>query len=81
MASFTVIAGLQAWNQYLWPRAVIEKNEFNTLQIQLRAVAACEVANANQAIAAALVAAVPVVILLIAFQRQIIRGLTAGAVK
>ncbi|MBX3283793.1 MAG: carbohydrate ABC transporter permease [Actinobacteria bacterium] len=81
VASFTVIAGLQAWNQYLWPRAVIEKNEFNTLQIQLRAVAAGEVANANQAIAAALVAAVPVVILLIAFQRQIIRGLTAGAVK
>ena len=35
----------------------------------------------SDASAAALVAAVPVVILLIAFQRQIIRGLTAGAVK
>jgi len=47
----------------------------------VRAVAAGQVANANQAVAAALVAAVPVVLLLIAFQRQIIRGLTAGAVK
>ena len=81
IASFTVIAALQAWNQYLWPRAVIEQNSFNTLQIQLRQVSAGQVANANEAIAAALVAAVPVVILLIAFQRQIIRGLTAGAVK
>ncbi len=81
VASFTVLAALTAWNQYLWPRAVIERNEFNTLQIQLRAVAAGQVADANQAIAAALVAALPVVILLIAFQRQIIRGLTAGAVK
>jgi len=81
VASFTVISALTAWNQYLWPRAVIEKNQFNTLQIQLRAIAAGEVANSNQAIAAALVAAVPVVILLVAFQRQIIRGLTAGAVK
>ena len=81
VASFTVLAALTAWNQYLWPRAVIERNEFNTLQIQLRAVAAGQVANANQAVAAALVAAVPVVLLLIAFQRQIIRGLTAGAVK
>jgi sn-glycerol 3-phosphate transport system permease protein len=81
IASFTVISALAAWNQYLWPRAVISENSFNTLQIQLRFVAAGEVANANQAIAAALVAAVPVVILLVAFQRQIIRGLTAGAVK
>lgn len=81
IASFTVIAALQAWNQYLWPRAVIERNSFNTLQIQLRLVSAGEVAAANEAVAAALVAAVPVVVLLIAFQRQIIRGLTAGAVK
>ncbi|MGI8710428.1 MAG: carbohydrate ABC transporter permease [Acidimicrobiales bacterium] len=81
VASFTVISALSAWNQYLWPRAVIEKNSLNTLQIQLRSVAAGEVARANEAIAAALVAAVPVVILLVAFQRQIIRGLTAGAVK
>lgn len=81
IASFTVISALQAWNQYLWPRAVIDQNEFNTLQVQLRSVSAGEVANANQAIAAALVAAVPVAILLVAFQRQIIRGLTAGAVK
>ncbi len=81
IASFTVISALQAWNQYLWPRAVISQNQFNTLQIQLRFVSAGEVANANQAIAAALVASVPVAILLIAFQRQIIRGLTAGAVK
>lgn len=81
VASFTVISALSAWNQYLWPRSIIDKNSFNTLQIQLRLAAAGEVANANKAIAAALVAAVPVVILLVAFQRQIIRGLTAGAVK
>ena len=81
VASFTVISALGAWNQYLWPRSVISENGFNTLQIQLRAAAAAEIVNANQAIAAALVAAVPVVVLLVVFQKQIIRGLTAGAVK
>ena len=81
IAAFTVISALSAWNQYLWPRSITESNSFNTLQIQLRLASASEVANANQAIAAALVAAVPVMLLLIAFQRQIIRGLTAGAVK
>jgi sn-glycerol 3-phosphate transport system permease protein len=81
VASFTVISALSAWNQYLWPRSVITQNGFNTLQIQLRSVAAGQIPNANEAIAAALVAAVPVVIVLVMFQKQIIRGLTAGAVK
>jgi sn-glycerol 3-phosphate transport system permease protein len=81
IASFTVISALQAWNQYLWPRSVIEDPAFNTLQIQLRTIKGSSIGNANVSIAAALVAALPVVVLLIAFQRQIIRGLTAGAVK
>ena len=81
IASFTVISALGAWNQYLWPRSVISQNSFNTLQIQLRSAASGEIINANQAIAAALLAAVPVVVVLVMFQKQIIRGLTAGAVK
>jgi len=81
IAAFTVISALQAWNQYLWPRSVINDPTFATLQLQLRAVATADPSTANVAVAAALVAAVPVLILLIAFQRQIVRGLTAGAVK
>jgi len=81
IAALFVILFIYGWNQYLWPRAVIESNSFNTLQVQLRLVAAGAPAEANVGIASALVAAVPVAILLIAFQRQIIRGLTAGAVK
>ncbi len=81
IASFTVISALAAWNQYLWPRAVIEDNRFATLQTQLRISTSENIANGNESIAAALVAALPVVLLLIAFQKQIIRGLTAGAVK
>lgn len=81
IASFTVIAALQAWNQYLWPRAVIDDDAASTLQIQLRTLVGENVANANVSIASALVAALPVLVLLIVFQRQIIRGLTAGAVK
>ena len=81
IASFTVIAALGAWNQYLWPASVVSDDRYNTLQFQLRTIIGNNVANANVSIAAAMVAAVPVLVLLIAFQRQIIRGLTAGAVK
>lgn len=81
IASFTVISALGAWNQYLWPASVVSDDRYNTLQFQLRTIIGNNVANANVSIAAAMVAAVPVLVLLIAFQRQIIRGLTAGAVK
>ena len=81
IASFTVISALQAWNQYLWPRAVITANELNTLQIQLRQVAAGEVGQRQPGHRRRPRGLRARGVLLIAFQRQIIRGLTAGAVK
>lgn len=81
IAAFTVVAALAAWNQYLWPQAVIDDRRQETAQIALRSIAGADIANANMAIAAALVVSLPVVALLFAFQRQIVRGLTAGAVK
>jgi sn-glycerol 3-phosphate transport system permease protein len=81
IASFTVIAALGAWNQYLWPQAVIDDERFQTAQIRLKTIVGTDITNANVAIAAALIVALPVLLLLIAFARQIIRGLTAGAVK
>jgi sn-glycerol 3-phosphate transport system permease protein len=81
IASFTVIAALGAWNQYLWPQAVIDDERYQTAQIRLKTIVGTDITNANIAIAAALIVALPVLLLLIAFSRQIIRGLTAGAVK
>ncbi|MCB0977267.1 MAG: carbohydrate ABC transporter permease [Acidimicrobiales bacterium] len=81
IASFTVISALAAWNQYLWPRSIIETDASNTLQIALRSNISENIAQANVTVAAALVSAVPVAVMLVAFQRHIIRGLTAGAVK
>jgi len=81
VASFGVIALLAAWNQYLWPRAVVTVSEWETVQIGLKSVAASNVEESNIGFAAAIIAAVPVLLLLIFLQRQLIRGLTAGAVK
>ena len=60
---------------------MIDDSRYHTAQIKLRSIVGGDVANANVGVAAALIVAIPVVLLLIAFQRQIIRGLTAGAVK
>ncbi|MEI7592289.1 MAG: carbohydrate ABC transporter permease [Actinomycetes bacterium] len=81
IASFAVIAFLGAWNQYTWPRAVITEGRWETIQIGLKSLSAAKVEESNIGLAAALLAAVPILLLLIFLQRQLIRGLTAGAVK
>jgi sn-glycerol 3-phosphate transport system permease protein len=81
IASFTVIAALGAWNQYLWPRSVIDDSRYQTAQLALRTITGTNVGESNRSVAAALIVALPVVALLAVFSRQIIRGLTAGAVK
>jgi sn-glycerol 3-phosphate transport system permease protein len=81
IGSFAVIAFLSAWNQYTWPRAVVTESSWATVQIALRSVAASNVEESNIAFAAAIIAALPVLALLVLLQRQLIRGLTAGAIK
>lgn len=81
VASFAVVAFLAAWNQYTWPRALVSESEWETVQIGLRSLSARTVDQSNIALAAALLAALPVLALLIFLQRNLIRGLTAGAVK
>jgi sn-glycerol 3-phosphate transport system permease protein len=81
IASFTVIAFLSAWNQYTWPRAVVTEGRWETMQIGLKSLSAATVEQGNIGLAAAIIAALPVLALLIFLQRHLIRGLTAGAVK
>lgn len=81
IASFAVIAFLGAWNQYTWPRAAVTESRWETIQIGLRSLAARTVDQSNIGLAAALIAAAPVLVLLVILQRHLVRGLTAGAVK
>jgi sn-glycerol 3-phosphate transport system permease protein len=81
IASFAVISFLSAWNQYTWPRAVVDEGRSETLQIGLKALTTTSIETSNIGFAAALLAALPVLALLVFLQRHLVRGLTAGAVK
>src|SRR4051794_18633709 len=81
IASFAVISFLGAWNQYTWPRAVVTEDKWQTIQIGLKSLSAARPEENNIGLAAAIIAAIPILLLLIFLQRQLIRGLTAGAVK
>jgi sn-glycerol 3-phosphate transport system permease protein len=81
IASFAVISLLSAWNQYLWPRSIVTEGKWETIQIALKSLLTSTPERANIGIAGAVIAAVPVLIILIVLQKHVIRGLTAGAVK
>ncbi|MGB6058258.1 MAG: carbohydrate ABC transporter permease [Microthrixaceae bacterium] len=81
IGSFIVISFLGAWNQYVWPRFATDKNAWQTVQVALRTIGSENPERLNMGFAAAILAALPLLVLLIFFQRQIVRGLTAGAVK
>ncbi|MBP7595321.1 MAG: carbohydrate ABC transporter permease, partial [Candidatus Microthrix sp.] len=81
VASVGLLAFLSSWNQYLWPRVVTEQESHQTLQIALKRLAAQNIQQLNVGVAGAVLAALPIFALLIVFQRAIVRGLTAGAVK
>jgi sn-glycerol 3-phosphate transport system permease protein len=81
IGSFVVISFLGAWNQYVWPRFATDRNAWQTVQIALRNIGNENPDQFNLGFAAAVIAALPLLVLLIFFQRQIVRGLTAGAVK
>jgi sn-glycerol 3-phosphate transport system permease protein len=81
VAALSVFAFLSAWNQYLWPLLITKDDEYRTVQIGLKQLQGLSIQDINITFAGAIIAVLPLVILLLVFQKQLVRGLTAGAVK
>jgi sn-glycerol 3-phosphate transport system permease protein len=81
IAALGVFAFLGAWNQYLWPLLVTKDDRLRTVQIGLRQLSGLALGSPNVVYAGAVIAVVPLVILLLFFQKHLVRGLTSGAVK
>jgi ABC-type glycerol-3-phosphate transport system permease component len=81
LAAFSLFAFLSAWNQYLWPLVVTQTNSVRTVQIGLRQLSLTNFNQLDVVFAGTILAALPIALLLFVFQRQLVAGLTAGAVK
>ncbi len=81
IGAFGLFAFLGAWNQYLWPLVVTQSNSIRTVQIGLRQLSGVSFSQFDVLFAGTVIAAAPIAILLVLFQRQVVTGLTAGAVK
>jgi sn-glycerol 3-phosphate transport system permease protein len=81
LGALALFSFLGAWNQYLWPQRITNDPDYRTVQIGLRSLSAANPDQLTLITAGTVIAAVPIVVMLVLFQRQLIRGLTAGAVK
>lgn len=81
IGALALFSFLGTWNQYLWPNLVINEADMNTVQSGLRLLSRSSLSEPNLVMAGTVIAAVPIFVALFVFQRQLVRGLTAGAVK
>jgi sn-glycerol 3-phosphate transport system permease protein len=81
LGAFSVFAFLGAWNQYLWPLIVTRTDSVRTVQIGLNQLVGASFSDIGVRAAGTVLAALPIFVVLLLFQRSLVRGLTTGAVK
>jgi multiple sugar transport system permease protein len=75
---FSVVA---IWKDFLWPLLVLQDTQTQTLSVALSRLSIVSQVPPTVMMAGLAIAAIPMVVVLLVFQRSIIGGLSAGATK
>ncbi len=81
LGTLAVYSFLQTYNQYLWPLLITSVKDMRTVQIGIALLQDEERFSFNIVMAGVVIILLPTIILFVLANRQLIRGLTAGAVK
>src|SRR5690606_8860271 len=81
LAFLGIITFVAQWNSFVWPLVVTRSSEMRTLQVGLVLIREQEPLFFGLQMAAAVMAAIPVIVVFFAFQRYFLRGVTVGALK
>ena len=81
LGTLAVYSFLQTYNQYLWPLLITNDQQMRTVQIGITLLQDEERFMFNTVMAGVVLVLLPTFALFIVGNRQLIRGLTAGAVK
>ena len=81
LGTLAIYSFIQTYNQYMWPLLVTNDKNMRTVQIGLKMLQDQENLQYQLVMAGVVLVVLPTVILFILGNRQLIRGLTAGAVK
>lgn len=81
LGTLAVYSFLQTYNQYLWPLLITNSTEMRTVQIGITMLQVFEREQWQVVLAGVVTVMIPTLILFVVANRQLIRGLTAGALK
>ncbi|RRS01406.1 carbohydrate ABC transporter permease [Glycomyces terrestris] len=81
LGALAVWSFLGAYNNLLWPLVIVSEPEFYTVPLGLQALFGAEGRQYDLVLAGSILAAVPAIAVFILLRKQLVSGLTAGAVK
>jgi raffinose/stachyose/melibiose transport system permease protein len=81
LLSLLILNFMWNWNSFIFPVVLIQKDELRTITAGLNYFQGRWVANVPLLMAGTLIIALPVIVVYILFQREFVKGITAGAVK
>jgi multiple sugar transport system permease protein len=81
LAVVSIFAIIGAWKDFLWPLLVLQDPEHQTISVALSRLAFNGYVTPNEMFAGLAIASIPMVVVFAVFQRSILSGLSAGALK
>lgn len=72
---------LNTWNQYMWPLLVTNKAKMRTVQIGISMLQFAEAQSFGMVMSGIVLILIPSILIFIVGQKQLIEGITSGAVK
>ena len=78
LASVAIFVFIAAWNNFLWPFLVINDTTLMTLPVGLQTVISAYGVQYAQVMAQAVLAALPLIIVFLIFQKQIVKGVATS---
>lgn len=81
IATVCIFAFVGSWNNYLWPLLCAMSSELFTLPVGIPTFAGTYTVDYVRPLTASMVASLPMIIMYIFFEKQIVAGITSGAVK
>lgn len=80
-AGLGIILFVKQWNNFLWPSVILRSQENMTLSVALKALEDSNNTPYHLIMAGSVVSVLPLLIIVLIFQKQLIAGMVEGAVK
>lgn len=81
LAALGIFTFMNVWNSFLWPIIVLNDANLYTLPVGLKSLQDANLASFKLLMSGAAIAAIPMIIVFMMFQRHFVKGLTLGGVK